>query len=117
MYEGGALTSSAYFLHRAASFSSGVLSVFSVCISNVISFPAKHGEQRHVPPFLEAPSGSGPTILTYQTLHFRLLTWLPSLLFCVPQERWDPLSSAHRYSPSTVLSARHRGHTQQILIQ
>lgn len=42
--EGEALTSSAYFLHSAASFSSGVLSVFSVCISNVISFPEKHRE-------------------------------------------------------------------------
>lgn len=33
------LTSSAYFLHSAASFSSGVLRVFSVCISKVISLP------------------------------------------------------------------------------
>lgn len=34
-----ALTSSAYFLHSAASFSSDVLRVFRVCISKVISLP------------------------------------------------------------------------------
>lgn len=33
------LTSSAYFLHRPASFSSGVLNVFSVCIRTVICLP------------------------------------------------------------------------------
>lgn len=59
----GKLTSSAYFLHRAANFSSGVLSVFNVCISNVISFPAKHREQGHVSPFLGVPSRPGPTLL------------------------------------------------------
>lgn len=75
----------------------GVLSVFSVCISNVISFPAKHGSKGMY--LLSEAFGFGPTILTYQMLHFRLLTWLPSLLFCVPQEHWDPLSSAHQYSP------------------
>jgi len=37
------LTSSAYFLHSAASFSSGVLRVFRVCINKVISLPgARH---------------------------------------------------------------------------
>lgn len=35
------LTRSAYFLHKAASFSSGVESVFKACINNNTSFPMK----------------------------------------------------------------------------
>lgn len=97
--EGGELTSSAYFLHRAASFSSGVLSVFNVCISNVISFPAKYREQRHVPLSLGVPSRPGPT---YHTLHFCLLNWLPFLLLCVLHEVCNQFNSA--YQCSSVLS-------------
>lgn len=105
--EGGELTSSAYFLHRAASFSSGVLSVFNVCISNVISFPAKYREQRHVPrtPFLGSafqawahtlpPWDSPPTSIA----DICLLNWLPSLLVCVLPEGWDQLNSAYHRSP------------------
>lgn len=94
--EGGELTSSAYFLHRAASFSSGVLSVFNVCISNVISFPAKDREQRHGPLSLGVPSRHGPT---YLTLHFYLLNWLPYLLQCVLHEVCNQLNSAYQCSP------------------
>lgn len=38
------LTRSAYFLHKAANFSSGVESVFKACINNSTSFPIKRRE-------------------------------------------------------------------------
>lgn len=47
-FAGVHLTRSAYFLHKAASFSSGVSRVFSACISRTTSFPEtiKQGERK-----------------------------------------------------------------------
>lgn len=42
------LTSSAYFLHRPVSFSSGVLSVFRVCMRTVISLPTSTEMEQNV---------------------------------------------------------------------